>query len=57
MNGWVRTSVEGPAELLPVAEVVGSPVGRADAIRVSERWSVTTTSGPDAVAGAGAEPG
>ena len=45
MNGWVRTSVEGPAELLPVAEVVGSPVGRADAIRVSERWSVTMDSG------------
>ena len=44
MNGWVRTSVEGPVELLPVAEVVGSPVGRADAIRVSERWSVTMAS-------------
>ena len=44
MNGWVRTSVEGPAELLPVAEVVGSHVGRADVLRVGERWSVTVAS-------------
>ena len=39
MNGWVRTSVAGPAGLLPVSETEGHAARPAEAIRVDERWS------------------
>ena len=45
MNGWVLTSVEGPAGLLPAAEAVGHPVRRLDEIRVNEHWSGSSACG------------
>ena len=45
MNGWVMTSVEGPAGLLPAAEAVGHPVRRLDEIRVNEHWSGSSACG------------
>ncbi len=45
MNGWVMTSVEGPAGLLPAAEAVGHPVRRLDEIRANEHWSGSSACG------------